>query len=142
MAKFKSRTKYIIVIVLLLFVIAGTWFYQALYGSTAEALRRAENFIFTRMTVSQLGDQGAMRYFFVTNRQKTNDDEALENRFGNERGTELNFGLHAQTYTVFIGGSAQKFHDFRSLAFTGYECADVIDINIKRVGNAIGRHGN
>ena len=93
MPKIKSRTKYIIFIALLLFVIAGMWFYQALYGSTGEALRRAENFIFTRMTVSQLGDQGAMRYFFVTNRQKTNDDEVLENRFGNQRGTELNFGL-------------------------------------------------
>ncbi|UCB54565.1 MAG: alpha/beta fold hydrolase [Thiotrichales bacterium] len=93
MSKFKPRTKYIIIIVLLLLVIAGMWFYQALYGSTAEALRRAESFIFTRTTVSKLGEQGATRYFFVTNRQKINDNEVLEKRFGNERGTELNFGL-------------------------------------------------
>jgi esterase/lipase superfamily enzyme len=93
MSKFKPRTKYIIIIILLLFVIAGTWLYQALYGSTGEALRRAENFLFTRMTVAQLGEQGAMRYFFATNRNKSGDGDVLENRFGNERETELKFGL-------------------------------------------------
>ena len=93
MAKFKPHTKYIIIIITLLLVIAGMWFYQALYGSTAEALRRAENFLFTRMTVSQLGEQGAMRYFFVTNRKKASEDEILENRFSNEREEELKFGL-------------------------------------------------
>jgi esterase/lipase superfamily enzyme len=93
MGKLKPRTKYISVIVLLLLVIAGMWFYQALYGATSEALQRAENFLFTRMTVSQLSDQDNNRYFFVSNRKKTNDDEILENRFGNERGDELNYGL-------------------------------------------------
>ncbi|MBT8127028.1 MAG: alpha/beta hydrolase [Gammaproteobacteria bacterium] len=93
MSKFKPRTKYIIIIILLLFVIAGMWLYQALYGSTGEALRRAENFLFTRMTVAQLGEQGAMRYFFATNRNKSGDGDVLENRFGNERETELKFGL-------------------------------------------------
>jgi esterase/lipase superfamily enzyme len=93
MGKLKPRTKYISVIVLLLLVIAGMWFYQALYGATSEALQRAENFLFTRMTVSRLSDQDNNRYFFVTNRKKTNDDELLENRFGNERGDELNYGL-------------------------------------------------
>jgi len=103
MFKFKPSTKYIIIIVLLLLALAGTWFYQALYGSTAEALRRAENFIFTRMTVAQLGEQGGMRYFFVTNRKKTNDDEALENRFSNERDTELKFGLFDTTIEPSVG---------------------------------------
>jgi len=93
MSKFKPRTKYIFLITLLLFVIVGMWFYQALYGSTAEALRRAENFLFTRMTVAQLGEQGAMRYFFATNRNKSGDGDVLKNRFGNERETELKFGL-------------------------------------------------
>jgi esterase/lipase superfamily enzyme len=93
MIKLKSRTRYILIIVLLLLVITGMWVYQVLYGTTGEALRRAENFLFTRMTVAQLGEQGSTRYFFVTNRKKTNDDEVLENRFGSERGTELKFGL-------------------------------------------------
>jgi hypothetical protein len=55
MPKFKPRTKYIIIIIVLLLVIAGTWLYQALFGSTAEAWRGADNFIFTRMTVAQVG---------------------------------------------------------------------------------------
>ena len=103
MFKLKSRTRYIIIIVLLLLVIASMWLYQALYGSTAEALRRAENFIFTRMTVSQLGEQGAMRYFFVTNRKKTGDDEILENRFGSEREPELKFGLYDTRVEPSVG---------------------------------------
>ena len=92
-----------IVIVLLLLVITGMWFYQALYGATGEALRRAENFLFTRRTVAQLGEQGSSRYFFVTNRIKTNDDEILENRFGSERGAELKFGIFDASIEPSVG---------------------------------------
>lgn len=93
MSRLKPRTRYMIIILLLLLVIAGMWFYQVLFSSTGEALRRAENFLFTRMTVSQLGEQGSTRYFYITNRKKTHDDELLENRFGSEREEELKFGL-------------------------------------------------
>ena len=93
MFKFKLRTRFILVILLLLIVIAGIRFYQVLYGTTGDALRRAENFLFTRMTVAQLGEQGSTRYFFVSNRKKTNDDEVLENRFSQERESELKFGI-------------------------------------------------
>ena len=93
MFKFKLRTKFILVILLLLIVIAGIRFYQVLYGTTGDALRRAENFLFTRMTVAQLNEQGSTRYFFVSNRKKTNDDEVLENRFSQERESELKFGI-------------------------------------------------
>jgi esterase/lipase superfamily enzyme len=103
MFKLKSRTRYIIIIVLLLLALVGTWFYQALYGSTAEALRRAENFIFTRMTVAQLGEQDSTRYFFVTNRKKTGEGEVLENRFGNEREADLKFGLYDTRVEPSVG---------------------------------------
>ena len=93
MVKLKTRTMYIIIILVLLLVITGMWFYQVLYGTTGEALRRAENFLFTRMTVAQLGEQGSTRYFFVTNRKKSNNDEILAYQFGSERETELKFGL-------------------------------------------------
>jgi esterase/lipase superfamily enzyme len=99
----KPRTKYIIIIALLLLVIAGMWFYQVMYGSTAEALQRAENFLFTRQTVSQLSEQGATRYFFVSNRNKSSDDEVLENRFGSERESELKFGLYDTTIEPSVG---------------------------------------
>jgi len=103
MINLKPRTRYLVVIALLLLVITGMWFYQALYGSTGEALRRAENFLFTRSTVSQLGEQGSSRYFFITNRNKTNDEEILENRFGSERGAELNFGIFDASIEPSVG---------------------------------------
>jgi len=104
MIKFKSRTRYLIVIVLLLLVITGMWFYQTLYSSTSEALSRAESFLFTRRTVSQLGEQGSSRYFFITNRKKTNnDEEELENRFGSERGAELKFGIFDASIEPSVG---------------------------------------
>ena len=104
MMKFKPRTRYLIVILFLLLVITGMWFYQTLYSSTGEALRRAENFLFTRMTVSQLSEQGTSRYFFVTNRKKANDDEELlENRLGNERGAELKYGVFDASIEPSVG---------------------------------------
>ena len=104
MIKFKPRTRYLIVIMLLLLVITGMWFYQTLYSSTGEALRRAENFLFTRRTVSQLSDQGGSRYFFITNRnQSNNDDDELENRLGNERGAELKFGIFDASIEPSVG---------------------------------------
>jgi esterase/lipase superfamily enzyme len=103
MIKYRPRARYIVITVLLLLVIAGMWFYQALYGSTSEALKRAENFLFTRMTVSRLSDQGSSRYFFVTNRNKTDDDEILENRFASERGTELKFGIFDASIEPSVG---------------------------------------
>jgi len=103
MINFKPRVRSLIVIALLLLVITGMWFYQALYGSTGEALRRAENFLFTRMTVSQIGDRHNSRYFFITNRNKTNDKEILENRFGSERGAELEFGIFDASIEPSVG---------------------------------------
>ena len=82
---FKSRKRTLVTVLVLFLGMAGFWFYEALYGSTTEALRRAENFLFSRMTVAQLGEQGTMRYFFVTNRQKDSDEGPLEQRFGAER---------------------------------------------------------
>jgi len=104
MIKFKTRTRYLIVIVLLLLVITGMWFYQTLYSSTGEALRRAESFLFTRRTVAQLGEQGSSRYFFVTNRKKTDDDEEmLEDRFASERESSLKFGIFDASIEPSVG---------------------------------------
>jgi esterase/lipase superfamily enzyme len=104
MIKFKPRTRYLIAIMLLLLVISGMWFYQTLYGSTGEALRRAENFLFSRKTVSQSSEQGGSHYFFITNRSKSNnEDEELENRLGNERGAELKFGRFDASIEPSVG---------------------------------------
>jgi esterase/lipase superfamily enzyme len=104
MINLKPLSRYLVVIFLLLLVITGLWFYQTLYSSTGEALRRAENFLFTRRTVSQLSEQGTRPYFFVTNRKKTNnDDELLENRLGIERGAELKFGVFDASIEPSVG---------------------------------------
>ena len=99
----KLRNKYVILITFLVLVIVGIWFYKTLYGSTSSALQRAENFLFTRMTVTQLGDQGSMRYFYVTNRQMTGDNEVLENRFGSEREPKLKFGFYDTKVEPSVG---------------------------------------
>jgi esterase/lipase superfamily enzyme len=99
----KSRVKYAILIALLLLVVVGIWFYKTLYVSTGSALQRAENFLFTRMTVAQLGEKGSMRYFYVTNRKMTQDNEILENRFGREREPELKFGFYDTKVEPSVG---------------------------------------
>jgi esterase/lipase superfamily enzyme len=104
MARLRFMSKRVIVIVLLVLIIIGMWFYQALYGTTGEALRRAENFLFTRQTVSRLADQDSARYFFVTNREKSADEgEDPEARFSNQRTPELKFGRFDASIEPSIG---------------------------------------
>lgn len=93
MIRIKRRTKYTILIIFVLLVIAGIWFYKALYVSTGSALQRAEAFLFQRMPVGRFDEQGSIRYFYASNRQMTDGNEKLVNRFGNERETKLKFGF-------------------------------------------------
>lgn len=104
MKRSKFLSKRTITIVLLVLAIVGMWFYQALYGSTGEALRRAENFLFTRLTVSKLADQDSARYFFITNRSNSEEDEEeAEERFTNQRESGLTFGRFDATVEPSIG---------------------------------------
>ena len=63
------------------------------YRPTRLALERAEAFQFRRMLVTRQDDQGAYRFFFVTNRGFVSDEGPVEGRFGNQRKEELQFGL-------------------------------------------------
>ncbi|UCD67958.1 MAG: alpha/beta hydrolase [Betaproteobacteria bacterium] len=99
----KQIRRTILISALALLLVAGLWLYFTVYRSTASILYRAENFLFTRMTVNQLGDHGSTRYFFVTNRQKTEEAEILENRFGNVRGPKLSFGFFDTTIEPTVG---------------------------------------
>ena len=88
-----TRTKKrLLISVFAVLLIAGCWFYYAYFMSTSAALLHAEEFLFRRMTVSQLGEQEHFRHFFVTNRLLASGDEPLEERFGTERDETLNFG--------------------------------------------------
>jgi len=81
-----------VVAVLLLVVVAGGWLYYALFMSTNSAIQRAEAFLFRRMTVAQLGEQGVYRYFVATNRRVQSPDAPLGSIFANERTETLTFG--------------------------------------------------
>jgi esterase/lipase superfamily enzyme len=85
----------VVIIYPLLLVLAGVgfWFYQVYFASTVTALQRAEAFLFRRMQVAQLGQQGEYRFFFVTNRRAERDAGPLEERFGTEREEALKFGF-------------------------------------------------
>jgi len=103
MIRVKPRTKYAILILALLLVGAGIWIYKSVYVSTGSALQRAEAFLFTRMSVAQLGEQGSMRYFYATNRQLTEDNEELADRFGPERESNLKFGFFDTSVEPSVG---------------------------------------
>ncbi len=103
MIKIKRRSKIILWVILLLLVVTGVWIYRAVYVSTDSALSRAESFLFQRMTVAQLGEQGSMRYFFITNRKLGANEEELENNFTNEREANLKFGYYDTKIEPSVG---------------------------------------
>ena len=89
MTRFKRRLLIGTALVLLIVGALVLFFYRP----TRLALERAEAFQFRRMLVTRLGDQGAYRFFFVTNRRMEGTDGPVEERFGNQRKEQLKFGL-------------------------------------------------
>jgi esterase/lipase superfamily enzyme len=86
-----TRRRWLILISLLV-VGLGAWFYLAYFAVPGAALERAEAFLFRRMTVAQLGEQGTYRFFFATNRADSGDDVPVLERFGSERTDGLKYG--------------------------------------------------
>jgi len=77
---------------LALVVVASGWFYWFYFMSPSAAVRHAEDFLFRRMTVSQLDGDGEYRHFFITNRHLEPGDGPIEARFTSDRGETLSFG--------------------------------------------------
>ena len=92
MTRFKRRILFGTTLVVLVLLGLGVWFYFTFFGSTNTALQRAETFLFRRMKVVQLDEQGSYRFFYVTNRRLGSDDGPLEERFGKEREEILKYG--------------------------------------------------
>ncbi len=88
MTRFKRRMLFGSVLVVLIGIVLGV----LLYVPTRNALLRAEAFEFRRMLVTQIENE-AYRFFFITNRIVEADEGPLEERFRNERGDGLKFGL-------------------------------------------------
>ena len=81
MTRFKRRLLIAAVLVIGAALVLGPLFQV----STRRALERAEALQLRRMLVTKQGEQGAYRFFYVTNRPLQRQDGAVEERFGNER---------------------------------------------------------
>lgn len=92
-SRFKRRLWWGVALDAVLLIGAGIWFYKLYFASTDAAIRHAEAFLFRRMTVAQLAEQGEYRFFYVTNRRSGADATTLEERFGTEREETLKFGI-------------------------------------------------
>jgi esterase/lipase superfamily enzyme len=92
MVRFKFRLAVGLATVILAVLVMGGLF----QGATQRALERAEALQFRRMLVTQRGEKGLYRFFFVTNRRMEEMEgtgESVEERFGTERQADLTFGL-------------------------------------------------
>jgi hypothetical protein len=87
-----TRKRKLLVGLLVLSAGVGGWFYYYMFMSPDAAIRHAEAFLFRRMKVAQLGEQGVFRFFFATNRKVDSDEGPLEESFGKERESVLKFG--------------------------------------------------
>ncbi len=92
MPKKKLRTWHVVVGVIVILLGACIWFYRAYFGSAEVALRHAEAFLFRRMAVTQLADQGSYRFFFATNRASENGTADLLDQFNSSRQQALSLG--------------------------------------------------
>ena len=92
MTRFKRNLLFGLGLPVLVLTGVGVWFYNVYFSSTSYALQRAEAFLFRRMQVAQLSQQGEYRFFFVTNRRPESNAGPLEERFGIERQETLTFG--------------------------------------------------
>ena len=86
----RARRKTFLWICLLALFGLGGWIFNEVYRTTGFSLERAEEFLFRRMTVTKLAEQGSYRYFFVTNRLSDSDDGPVEKRYGTSRAGTAN----------------------------------------------------
>ena len=97
-----TRAKKTLVFVVALVLLAVVGLYVAFQMSTRSALLRAEAFLFRRIQVTRL-DEGAFRFFYVTNRSPGEDDSTLEGRFSNQREPGLRFGSYDAAIEPSLG---------------------------------------
>jgi esterase/lipase superfamily enzyme len=88
MARFKRGFWLIAAPLVLIALVLGAIFTL----STRGALERAEAFQFRRMLVTRQGEEDAYRFFFMTNRRVEAQGGPVEERFGNQRSSDLTFG--------------------------------------------------
>jgi esterase/lipase superfamily enzyme len=92
MTRFKRRILIGTVLLVVVLLGLGVWLYFSFFAPTSTALQRAEAFLFRRMKVAQLSEQGTYRFFYITNRRPQSEQGPLQERFGKEREEALKFG--------------------------------------------------
>ena len=87
-----SRLRKRVLVSLAVLSVLGAAFYYFYFVATEAAVRHAEAFLFSRATVTRLGEQGQYRHFFVTNRRAETTDGPVDERFSAERIPEPTYG--------------------------------------------------
>ncbi len=99
----KGRARWTLLSLIGIVLISASWFYSVYFSSTDAAIRHAEAFLFRRMTVAQLAEQGGYRFFYTTNRVAGREDGDIDERFGREREETLKFGSFDAKITPSLG---------------------------------------
>jgi esterase/lipase superfamily enzyme len=89
----RLRGRWILLALIAAVLAAAVWFYRFYFTSTDAAIRHAEAFLFRRMSVAQLAEQGGYRFFYTTNREPGKADGEIHERFGSGRETQLKYGF-------------------------------------------------
>jgi len=89
-------------VVLVILLLTGIALYTYIVG-TRTLLEHAEAFSFRRMSVAQLEDGGAFRFFYVTNRQPGDMQGPVEGRYESDRESALKFGSFDTTIEPSLG---------------------------------------
>ena len=87
-----GRKTRIFLLILALLALSAFAAYRMLFSGTNAAVRHAEAFLFRRMTVAQLADEGTYRFFFSTNRVPAGEHSSGIHRFTRDRDSTLRFG--------------------------------------------------
>ncbi len=95
-----KKLRWGIALLVLAVLLVGAYTY---FIGTSALLSQAEAFAFRRMTVSNLDERGAFRFFYATNRVVNEPSASLDNRFESERETALKFGLFDTSIEPSLG---------------------------------------
>jgi len=88
--------------VMIVLLLVGMAYYAYTVG-TRTLLEHAEDFSFRRMSVAQLEDQGAFRFFYVTNRQPGDLQGPVEERYASDRESSIKFGSFDTSIEASLG---------------------------------------
>ena len=116
MTRIRRRLLIGTVLVVLVLLGLGGWFYHAFYGSTYAAIRHAEAFKFRRLQVAQLNEPGTYRFFYTTNRRaEPGDENQQRRRFLHVRNHRTSYFVLSSTLST-KGPSSSLDQESRSLS--------------------------